>query len=191
MNKISQKILTPDFFDRSSILVAKDLLGKYLVREVDGKKFVYKIIETEAYHGTEDKASHAHRGQTPRNTPMFGEPGTIYVYFTYGIHWMLNIVCEKEGFPSAVLIRGVEDVVGPARLTKKLLIDKNLNGKKLSRKSGLWIEEVLSESSGIKVRRTPRIGIDSSGPVWSKKLYRFVIESSHGKRPNIKYRKTG
>src|SRR3989344_3170907 len=111
---MKRKILKSCFFDRSSVIVAKDLLGKYLVR--DG--VAYKIIETEAYEGLEDKASHASRGQTLRNTPMFGPPGTIYVYFTYGIHWMLNIVCGKEGYPSAILIRGVEGCIGPARLTK-------------------------------------------------------------------------
>ena len=170
------KILKQEFFDRNSIIVAEDLLGKYLAREIEGKIERFKIIETEAYGGLDDKASHAHRGQTPRNTPMFGKPGTIYVYFTYGIHWMLNITCGKIGHPAAVLIRGLEECTGPARLTKKLLIDKSLNNKPLGKKAGLWIEDRVKKESKIKVIKTPRIGIDSSGPIWSKKLYRFVIK---------------
>ncbi len=171
------KILTKDFFDRSSVKVAQDLLGKYLIRKVDGKITRWKIVETESYGGLEDKASHASRGQTPRNTPMFGEPGTIYVYFTYGIHWMLNITCGKAGYPAAVLIRGVEECIGPARLTKKLGIDKLINNMPLGKKAGLWVDEIIGPKDiKIKIVKTPRIGIDSSGPVWSKKLLRFVIK---------------
>ncbi len=165
-------ILKNNFFDRSSVIVAKDLIGKYLVRKVDGKIVRSKIIETEAYEGLNDKASHAHRGKTPRNTPMFSKPGTIYVYFTYGMHWMLNITCGKVGYPAAVLIRGVDVAIGPARLTKKLRIDKSLNGKTLGRTSGLWIED---SNEKLKIKRTPRIGIKYAGPIWEKKLYRFLI----------------
>src|SRR5262245_57501705 len=116
-------VLGSDFFDRPTLTVARDLIGKFLVRRVGGKEIACMIVETEAYDGFKDKASHASRGQTPRNTPMFGPPGMIYVYFTYGIHWMLNLVCGKERYPAAVLIRGVEGVSGPARLTKALSID--------------------------------------------------------------------
>lgn len=171
------KILTPDFFNRNSVVVAKDLLGKYLVREVNGEIFRLKIVEAEAYEGREDKASHAHRGETPRNTPMFGDPGVIYVYFTYGIHWMLNLTCGPKGHPAAVLVRGIEGIIGPARLTKKLLIDKTLNNKKLGKKTGLWVEEVTAEENKKnKIIKTPRIGTDSAGPIWKKKLYRFVLK---------------
>jgi DNA-3-methyladenine glycosylase len=170
------KVLPNEFFNRSSVVVAKDLLGKFLVRKYRNKIEKFMITETEAYEGKEDKASHAHRGQTKRNTPMFGEPGTIYVYFTYGMHWMLNIVCGKRGYPSAVLIRGVEALSGPARLTKRLKIDKKLNNKMFGKKSGLLFEEVVDLNKKLKISRTPRIGIDRSGPVWSKKLYRFVIK---------------
>ena len=176
----TMKILPKEFFNRNAVKMAKDLLGKNLVRRVRGRTKKFKIIETEAYEGFKDKASHASRGKTPRNTPMFEEAGTIYVYFTYGMHYMLNIVCGPSGHPSAVLIRGVEAISGPGRLTKKLKIDKNLNNKKLGKPSGLWIEEQgkmeKSKEGKIKIIRTPRIGIDSSGPIWSKKLYRFVIK---------------
>ena len=161
--------------------VAENLLGKYLIRQINQEKFACKIIETEAYEGPNDKASHAWRGKTLRNKPMFEKPGTIYVYFIYGVHWMFNIVCGKSGYPAAVLIRGVENCVGPARLTKKLGIDKNLNGKMLGKKSGLWIS-VSAKGYGEtkekiwKIIKTPRVGVDYAGPIWSKKLYRFALK---------------
>ena len=169
------KNLKVEFFDRNAVVVARVLIGKYLVRKAGNKTYSYKIVETEAYEGLKDKASHANRGQTPRNTPMFDHPGTIYVYFTYGMHWMLNIVCGKKGHPAAVLIRGVEGCIGPARLTKKLKIDKDLNSKILGRKSGLWIED-NSVNKKLKIIKTSRIGVDYAGPIWSKKLYRFVLK---------------
>ena len=198
-------MLPKSFFNRSSVLVAQDLLGKILVRKLNGKVQKFKIIETEAYEGLDDKASHASRGKTLRNAPMFAEAGTIYVYFTYGIHYMLNIVCGPKGHPSAVLIRGIAllnnssslaslgpslttregknhkqkqlNLIGPARLTKYLEIDKTLNNKKLGKSSGLWIEspKLKIGNSKLKIIRTPRIGIDSSGPIWSQKLLRFVL----------------
>ena len=180
MSKFRRRVLKSEFFDRSAVLVAKDLLGKYLVRKIGGKIEKYKIIETEAYEGVKDKASHASRGQTERNTPMFGQSGTIYVYFTYGMHWMLNISCGKKGHPAAVLIRGVEDCNGPGRVTKKLKIDRKLNGKLLGKKSGLWIK-VIGNSEKLKILKTPRIGINSAGPIWSKKLYRFVLKDQNEK----------
>ncbi|MBI2004760.1 DNA-3-methyladenine glycosylase [Patescibacteria group bacterium] len=103
-----RKVLQAAFFDRPTLTVARELVGKFLVRRVRGSEVALMIVETEAYDGPRDKASHAHRGQTARNTPMFGRPGVVYVYFTYGMHWMLNLVCGKERYPAAVLIRGLE-----------------------------------------------------------------------------------
>ena len=120
-------------------MVAKDLLGKYLVRKIGNKTIRQKITEVEAYVGEKDLACHSSRGKTARNEIMFREAGTIYVYFTYGMHWMLNIVTEEVDCPTAVLIRGTENVTGPARLTKFFKIDKDLNGQKLGKKSGLCI----------------------------------------------------
>src|SRR3569623_1537291 len=117
------------------------------------------ISETEAYDGFKDKASHAHRGQTARNSVMFGKPGRIYVYFTYGMHWMLNLICGEEGYPSGVLIRAAGDNSGPARLTRALAIDKTLNTLTLSKKSGLWVEDRGVKISKKDVELTPRIGI--------------------------------
>lgn len=165
--------LPHSFFNRKTLHVARDLIGKYLVREIDGKTIREKITETEAYVGPHDLACHSSRGRTRRNEPMFCAPGTIYVYFTYGMHWMLNIVTEEKDFGAAVLIRGTENVSGPARLTKYLKIDKSLNGKKLGKKTGLWVEDGEKVSLK-KILRTPRIGIAYAGD-WVKKPYRFIL----------------
>ncbi len=133
------------------------------------------ITETEAYGGEDDRASHARHGRTARNAPMFAAPGTLYVYFTYGMHWMANIACGKEGVPSAVLIRGAGEICGPARLTKFLAIDKALNGKPLGVEAGLWVEDRGDAPENI--RQTPRIGVDYAG-AWAKKLWRFVREAN-------------
>ena len=169
------KILKPQFFNRPTREVAKDLLGKFIVRKYKGKETTLMITEVEAYDGPNDKASHAHRGQTERNKIMFGPAGRWYVYFTYGVHWMLNISTGPEGYPAAVLIRGTDKVVGPARLTKFLQIDKKLNNKPAVRASGLWIEDRGVVVKKGQIKPTPRIGIDSAGPAWSKKLYRYIL----------------
>ena len=170
------RVLKADFFNRSTPLVARDLIGKFLVRVHDGKKEARMITETEAYHGFRDKASHASRGQTLRNTPMFGRAATIYVYYTYGMHWMLNLVCGAEAFPAAVLIRGVEGIKGPARLTKALHIDKRLNGKMLGRKTELWIEDRGVKIAPRSIGRSPRIGIHYAEE-WTEKPWRFTYST--------------
>ncbi|MDP2598558.1 MAG: DNA-3-methyladenine glycosylase [Candidatus Liptonbacteria bacterium] len=113
MEVMPTKILSRGFFNRPTLKVAKQLLGKYLVcrilsshNDARGRRIALMITEVEAYDGPRDMASHASRGETPRNKPMFGEAGNFYVYFTYGIHWMLNVVTGKKGYPAAVLIRG-------------------------------------------------------------------------------------
>lgn len=169
------KKLTQAFFEGKTLAVAKNLIGKILVRELDGKIIRQKITETEAYVGPHDLACHSSRGKTERNKVMFSKAGTIYVYFTYGMHWMLNIITEAEDFPAAVLIRGTENVSGPARLTKALRIDKNLNGLKLGRKSGLWIEDAPHVPSR-HIRHTPRIGVAYAKGGWAEKPYRFILK---------------
>jgi len=133
------------------------------------------IVEVEAYDGFKDKASHAHRGKTARNAPMFGEAGRWYVYFTYGMHWMLNIVTGPKDYPAAVLIRGVKGINGPAKLTKFLKIDKRFNNKLATRAAGLWIENHGVKIKKHKIKRMPRVGVDYSG-LWAKKPLRFLLK---------------
>lgn len=170
-------VLGTEFFDRPTLTVARELLGKYLVRKIGKKEIALMITETEAYDGFKDKASHASRGQTPRNMPMFSDASTIYVYFTYGMHWMLNIVCGKKGYPAAVLIRGAGEVIGPAKLTKSLKINKSLNHNVLGKKTGLWVEDRGVVIASRRIQRTPRIGIAYAGE-YVKKPWRFVLTDS-------------
>lgn len=183
-------------YSHSTKIVARELLGKYLVRKQGRKVERYRIVETEAYVGPQDKASHAHRGRTKRNEVMFGPPGHWYVYFTYGMHHMLNIVTGPEGYPAAVLIRGIEQIygprrsiyrltrsiIGPGRLTKALGITLTLNRKKAAPASGLWIEDSPSfakatKGKGEKIITTPRVGVGCAGE-WATKPLRFVLHRS-------------
>jgi DNA-3-methyladenine glycosylase len=170
-----KRILSKAFFNRPTLIVAQELLGKYMVVRKNGKEIAEMLTEVEAYDGPKDKACHAYRGETPRNFVMFGEAGQIYIYFTYGMHWMLNIVTGAKGYPAAVLIRGTDTTTGPARVTKKFGIDKSFNNKKAARSSGLWFEDRGVRVTKKEILRTPRVGVNSAGPIWSKKLYRFVL----------------
>jgi DNA-3-methyladenine glycosylase len=173
-------ILPKNFYNRKTLQIAQDLLGCFLVRKIGKKIIKSKIVETEAYNGPKDLASHASRRKTPRNSIMFGEPGIIYVYFTYGMHYMLNIVTEKKEYPAAVLIRAVEfaGANGPARLTKILKIDKNFNGLSIyTKKYGLWIEGRSEELKNFQIKKTTRIGVDYAGKYKDKK-WRFYIRGN-------------
>ncbi|HVS79811.1 MAG TPA: DNA-3-methyladenine glycosylase [Candidatus Paceibacterota bacterium] len=172
-------LLTRDFFERDALSVARDLIGCYLVRKIGGKREARMIVETEAYIGPEDLASHASKGLTPRTAVMFGPGGVWYVYFIYGMHEMLNIVTGPEGFPSAVLIRGIEGAIGPGRLTKALGITRELNKLPAARKTGLWIEAGEKIPDKL-VKRTPRIGVAYAGAEWAGKPYRFVLKNRTG-----------
>ncbi len=165
-----------EFFDRPVVPVARDLLGKFLVRCSGRRTVAFMITEAEAYDGTDDEACHAHRGKTPRNLPMFGPPGHWYVYFVYGMHWMLNVVTGPEGYPAAVLLRGVEGVPGPARLTRRLRIDGRLSGRAARRASGLWIEDRGVRVPGVLIEAGPRIGIDYAAQRWRRKPWRFILK---------------
>ena len=170
-----RRVLTRKFFNRSVLEVAPDLIGKFLVRRYRGREIASVIIETEAYDGANDLACHARNGKTKRNEPMFDEAATIYVYFTYGVHWMLNLVTGEREYPAAVLIRALEDVSGPARLTKRLHVDEKLNHKPLGKSSGLWVEDRGVAIAPKEIKRTPRIGVSYAGK-WAKKPYRFVLK---------------
>ncbi len=174
-------ILSADFFDRPVLEVAPQLLGKYLVKASDDplkpyKNKAYMITEVEAYDGPLDLACHASKGRTRRTETLFGKAGHWYVYLIYGIYSMLNVVCEKEGYPAGVLIRGIEGFDGPGKVTKALGVDRSLMGKIVAPESGLWIEDRGVNIPLKNSKRTPRIGVEYAGPVWSKKRYRFLIK---------------
>ena len=150
--------------------IARNLIGSRLCRCKDDVISSFEITEVEVYLGPEDLASHARFGPTKRNKVMFGPKGFWYVYLCYGMHTMLNLVTGSANAPSAILIRSVNGINGPGRLTKHLQIDLSFNGLPCSKTSRLWIEQGPSR----EIIATPRIGVNYAGPIWSQKLYRFV-----------------
>ena len=172
----SKKVLKKDFFQRDTLKVAEEILGKYLVRNTEQGVISGMITEVEAYDGPQDKASHASRGRTRRNEVMFWGGGYIYVYLVYGIHYMVNIVTGEEEYPAAILIRGTEEVNGPGRLTKYYRIDRELNRYKAIPENGLWIEDGGISVERKNVKRTARVGVEYAGQPWASKPLRFVLE---------------
>ncbi len=163
------------FRNIDTIFLAKDLIGKTLVRKLPDDQYLKSmIVETEAYHGEDDKACHARFGKTGRNQVMYQEGGIWYVYLCYGVHWLLNIVTGEKDFPSAVLIRGVANISGPGRVTKQLQIDKTLNGLSADYHSGLWIEDSGFNLDKDDIIATPRIGVDYAGEC-ALKPWRFIF----------------
>ena len=159
-----------------TVAQARALLGKYLVRRrPDGRVEARMITEVEAYDGERDLACHARFGRTRRTEVMYAAGGRWYVYLCYGVHEMLNLVVGPEGWPAAVLIRGVEGSSGPGRLTKALEIGRALNGAIAGEESGLWIEDRGVRVAPRDVCATPRVGVDFAGPVWAGKRWRFVL----------------
>jgi len=169
--------LRRDFYRRSTLTVARELLGQRLVRVVDDQRLAGLIVEVEAYIGEDDAACHAACGRTPRNEAMYGPPGHAYVYFIYGMHHCLNVVTEEEGFPAAVLIRALEPLEGleimrryrpgkpdrelangPAKLSQALAIGRSFNGVDLCTGEALFIEEGRMVDQE-EVGASPRIGI--------------------------------
>ena len=170
-------VLPATFFQRPAAKVARDLLGKELVRQQGTTLTSFMIVETEAYEGTHDLASHSSRGRTPRSEIMFGRAGRFYVYRVYGLHWMLNVVTGDVGDAAAVLIRGFEGVSGPGRVASALNIDASFCGREAIPATGLWFEAQDSGTKKPRITRTPRIGIDYAGPIWAAKKLRFVLGS--------------
>jgi DNA-3-methyladenine glycosylase len=182
--------LKREFYDRPTLKVAKELLGKYLVVQKDGHLISGRIVETEAYIGFKDPASHAYRGMTTRNQVMFGNPGYAYVYLTYGMHHCLNLVTEKKGYPAAVLIRALEPIEGieimkrrrvrqkpkdltsgPGKLCQAMGVDRRLNG------ADLCAQIIFVEDRGEAIKRitaSSRIGVDEK----EAKKWRFYIEDN-------------
>ena len=185
------KIFPRAFYNRSTLTVARELIGARLVRILDGVKLVGLITETEAYISQKDLACHAKAGLTPRTQVMFGKPGHAYVYFTYGNHWMLNAVTEREGFPAAVLIRAIQpiegieimsarrsdrDTFGPGKLTQAMGITKRENGVDLTESTqGLWIESGVRVPNSL-VTKGPRVGLNNTPEPWLSKPWRFLVK---------------
>lgn len=167
------KLLPLEFFNRPAAKVARDLVGKAVVRQRGEETRSFTITETEAYEGAHDLACHSSRGRTARTEVMFGPGGRFYIYRIYGLHWMLNIVTGDANEAAAVLVRGVEGVSGPGRVAAALQVDASLRGLEAIPASGLWFEE-LPEEKRFRVARTARIGIDYAGPIWIAKKLRFV-----------------
>jgi DNA-3-methyladenine glycosylase len=175
---VNRKILSQSYFNRSTLVVARSLLGKYLVRRNGKGTILGKIIETEAYVGPHDLACHASKGRTARTDVLYGPPGNSYVYFIYGMHHMLNVVTEREDYPAAVLIRAIEVdgelIDGPGKLCRELKIDRSLNRIDLTRGTHLWFEDRGMTIKKPYVGAFPRIGVDYAGE-WAKKPYRFRV----------------
>ncbi|OGF47241.1 MAG: hypothetical protein A2231_02890 [Candidatus Firestonebacteria bacterium RIFOXYA2_FULL_40_8] len=174
------KVLGYDFFCRPARLVAKELLGKIFVRKLRGKTFMGRVVETEAYLGSKDPASHACKGLTKRNSVMFGKPGVSYIYLCYGFHYMMNVVTEKEGVAGAVLLRGVEPLKGlgnkatngPGKIAGAFKLGKKDNRLLLAKKNGLYFAEDGYKS--FKIVKTGRIGIKQGQDL----PLRYYIEGS-------------
>ena len=156
-----------------AVTAAKKLLGKWLCRRLaDGTVLKARIVETEAYCGEGDTACHAHCGRTERNAPMYEAGGIAYIYLCYGMHNLLNVVTGKKDYPEAVLIRGIEDHIGPGRVTKFLQIDRTLNREPLTASTRLWIED--DDTPSPRFKATPRIGITYASKRDQNRKWRFV-----------------
>lgn len=185
--------LPRSFYEQKTVDVAKQLLGKYLVRKHPEGNTVGRIVETEAYIGPQDLACHASKGRTARTEVMFGHAGHAYVYFIYGFYNMLNLVTEQKDYPAAVLIRAVEPVSGidlmkrrremdklrdlasgPGKLCLAFAVDRSLNGADLCN-GVLYVED--RDEPAPKFNATPRVGVDYAGK-WKDKRYRFLVRGS-------------
>ena len=184
--------LPRSFYIRSTLKITQELLGKFLVRKIGRKKIVGMIVETEAYVGFKDLASHASRGKTPRTAVMYGPAGHIYVYLVYGMYFCLNIVTERKGYPAAVLIRATEPVKssrgrkasppllrtasGPGKVCQYFKIDKQLNGEDVCGRK-LWIEDRGVKIAKKDIMKAKRVGVDYAGK-YKNKLWRFYIKDN-------------
>ena len=190
--------LPRSFFTRSTLQVARQLLGSRLVRIEGGKRVAGLIIEAEAYRGEEDQGCHARAGRTPRTRIMFGPPGHAYVYFTYGMHWMLNFVTEEEGFPAAVLIRallpteGLSIIAsrrntqpqkhwtdGPGKICQALVIDGEFNGADLCRADAHLFVENGDPIPDQSVTIGPRVGLNNVPEPWKSIPWRFLVSDGY------------
>ncbi|MHB8535712.1 MAG: DNA-3-methyladenine glycosylase [Sulfuricaulis sp.] len=174
--------LTRAFYDRNTITVARDLLGKYLVHVARGVERVGRIVEVEAYLGPQDLAAHSAHGLTQRTRVMFGPPGHAYVYLVYGMYFCVNAVTEREGHASAVLLRAVEPIrniadrtQGPGLLCKAMRIDKRRNGHDLTSKD--FYVATPEKTEVFTIVKRPRVGVDYAGS-WARRHLRFYIKGN-------------
>lgn len=174
--------LPRSFYDRDTILVARELLGKHLVHKSRGVERIVRIVEVEAYLGAHDRAAHSAKGVTERTRVMFGPPGHAYVYFIYGMYYCMNVVTEREGHGAAVLLRAVEPVqnvtgrtCGPGLLCRALQIDKRRNAHDLLSDDFYIAAPTRAESFTILKR--PRVGVDYAGH-WARRHLRFYIKDN-------------
>ena len=196
------RVLPASFYDRDVAVVARDLLGRVVESETDEGLVAVRLVEVEAYAGEDDAASHAWRGPTPRTAVMFGPPGRVYVYFTYGMHWCANVVCGPDGRASAVLMRGGEVVEGlelarsrrrpgvpdrglasgPANLAACLGLDGSWTGQRVTSARGALRLRAGSPVDDAQVATGPRIGIARATEV----PWRYVVAGDlhvSGRRP--------
>jgi len=174
--------LRRSFYDRDTIIVARELLGKLLVRVDQGLKRIGKIVEVEAYLGPHDLAAHSSRGLTERTKIMFGPPGHAYVYFIYGMYHCMNVVTEREGHASAVLLRALEPVEnlddrtsGPGLLCRAMHVDRRLNGHDLIGDD--FFIAAAPKAEPFTIIKRPRIGVDYARH-WAKRHLRFYIRDN-------------
>jgi DNA-3-methyladenine glycosylase len=179
VDELGQHKLPRGFYSRDTVTVARDLLGKCLVRATGGVERVGKIVEVEAYLGPHDLAAHSSKGRTKRTEVMFGPPGHAYVYLIYGVHHCTNVVTEPEGSGSAVLLRALEPVKnvdgrtqGPGLLSKAMHIDRSLTGHDLL-SDDLYLA-ALAEPESFTIVSAPRVGVDYAGE-WAERPLRFYI----------------
>jgi DNA-3-methyladenine glycosylase len=197
MSKAPLKQLPRTFFSRPTRTVARELLGCLLVRHLNGHRLSGIIVEAEAYIGEDDLACHAKAGKTRRTQVMYGPAGFSYVYFTYGMHWMLNVVTEAEQFPAAVLIRAIQPTEGidmmqrfragkevanlcsgPAKLTQALDMSRDQNGLDLCRPSSEIVIESHLTISKDSISTTPRIGLGNTPEPWKSKPWRYLVKNN-------------
>jgi len=174
--------LPRSFYDRDTILVARELLGKFLVHASQGVERIGRIVEVEAYLGPHDLAAHSAKGRTERNKVMFGPPGHAYVYLIYGMYFCMNAVTEREGHASAVLLRAIEPVKnvegrtqGPGLLCRAMHIDKRLDAHDLL--SDNFHVAAPPESEPLTIVKRPRVGVDYARH-WAKRHLRFYIKGN-------------
>jgi len=168
------RIYPQQYFRRPVREIAPALIGSTLaVRAGKGKILRHRITEVEAYDGPHDKACHASRGRTARTEALFWRGGVFYVYLVYGMHYMLNIVTNERDYPAAVLIRSIDTVSGPGRLTRALGVDTAIHAKPVRRETGVWLEQTAEKIPESEIKTTPRIGIEYAQE-WKDAPLRFV-----------------